>query len=328
MRVFEQVGRLRFRLLPHEWLGIGFVAIGIYLLENLPVTYSRAALFLAYLTPVGLMSVVAIVTLLILRRTTRSTNTRALLGWTLRSLLLLAMVMPVHFLLKSFIYLINSRVWDPQLLEIDRLLLLGHSPSIFFTGLFENAALLRVLDLVYSGLYYILLVSHVGLLMILPGARDRKAFVASYTSIWIVGMLIYLALPSWGPVFVQSDVFERCLAFMPSTVGVQSVLYGEISSLVRDPLGPRVIRFGCVAAFPSLHLAVVTLFALASRTVSGRWFRFNVLITVLMFIGSIVTGYHYMIDSVAGIVMACVLWPSWRYIYREDAESHPEQPEA
>jgi hypothetical protein len=309
--------------LPHEWLGIAFVAFGVYVLENLPVTYPRSALFLAYSVPVGLMSIIAMITLLILRRTRPSREIRELLLWTLRSLLLLALVMPVHFLLKSFIHLINPRVWDLQLFRIDNLLLFGYSPSIFFTHLFQNEALLGALDIVYSGIYYVLLVSHVGLLMILPSKQNRKAFVASYSSMWIVGMLLYLAFPSWGPVFVRSDLFEQCLAFMPRTVMVQSVLYEEISSLVRNPLGSRVIRFGCVAAFPSLHLSIVTLFALASRTVARRWFRINLVVGVLMFIGSIVTGYHYMIDSVAGVVLGMGLWFGWRYLYRNDAPLLP-----
>lgn len=301
-------------LLPHEWVALAFILGGIYLLETLPVTYPRSALFLAYAVPVGLMVAVALLTSVVVSRG-RQGKLRSRLLWTARSALLLILVMPVHFLLKSFIHLINRRVWDLQLLEIDRWFLFGRSPSIFFVELFNHALLLSVLDWIYSFLYYFVLFISVGVLLVVPHMRVRLTFVAAYSSMWITGMVLYLALPSWGPVFVWSEIFETCLVHMPRTVSVQSVLFEEISSLVRDPLAPRVVRFGCVAAFPSLHVAVVTLFTLASRHVSRRWFYGNALLTMLMLLGSVITGYHYLIDGLAGIVLTVILWFGWGALY-------------
>jgi hypothetical protein len=129
------------------------------------------------------------------------------------------------------------------------------------------------------------------------------ACLAAYSFVWIAGSVVYLAFPSWGPVFVVSDVFEEVLRYMPSTVSVQQVLFREIHSLVNAPLGPRIVRYGCVAAFPSLHLAVVTVIAVASRSVSRAWFVANVVVVVLMLLGSVVTGYHYLVDGWAGIAL-------------------------
>src|SRR5262249_26055266 len=66
-----------------------------------------------------------------------------------------------------------------------------------------------------------------------------------------------------------------------------------------------------IAAFPSLHVA--------SQLYSALWVRrlaptlgFVLLLTVgVLFVGSIVTGWHYLIDSVAGLVLAGAAHRLW-----------------
>jgi hypothetical protein len=50
-------------------------------------------------------------------------------------------------------------------------------------------------------------------------------------------------------------------------------------------------------------VAILTLFALCSRSLSRRWFAVNIGFTAFMVIGSLVTGYHYLIDGYAGILI-------------------------
>ena len=40
----------------------------------------------------------------------------------------------------------------------------------------------------------------------------------------------------------------------------------------------------------------------------GRWRLLFGLITLIIFLGSIVTGWHYLIDSIAGIALAVVCY--------------------
>ena len=72
---------------------------------------------------------------------------------------------------------------------------------------------------------------------------------------------------------------------------------------MRSPCAPGAVHYGRVAAFPSLHLAVVTVFAAASRPVSRPWFVGNVVVVLLMLLGSVLTGYHYLVDGWAGIAL-------------------------
>ena len=64
-----------------------------------------------------------------------------------------------HFLLKSSIYLINSRTWDAQLLRLDRALHFGISPSLFLVELFKSPAAYRAIRLYYATVYGVIVVT-------------------------------------------------------------------------------------------------------------------------------------------------------------------------
>lgn len=286
-----------------------YVLAGVVVLERLPVTYPREALVLAASLPAISFAVCGVVVVALREGVRRLRCRQREISFLTEGLLVLrasAVIVPVlsvHFLLKSFIWLVNPRTWDTQLWAVDRAVHFGLSPSLFLTGAFTDRAFLRFVDIVYSNIYFALIVVSVPVLLLVPALERRMAFLAAYSYIWIAGSVLYLALPAWGPVFVYSDVFTDTLRYMPSTVHVQQALFEEISSLVNSPLAPRIVRYGCVAAFPSLHLAVVTVFAVASRFVSRPWFLGNVVAALLFLLGSVLTGYHYLVDSWAGIAL-------------------------
>ena len=298
------------RLFPHEWIIIAYLIAAVVLLETMPVTYPRAALLVAYARPIMVITAISFLVTILRHRRARSTDV-PFAGDLLaigRVIVLLAVAWPTHFLLKSFIFVINPKTWDLFFAVWDQKIHLGFSPSTFFTTLFNAKWLLFGIDLVYSGIYFLIVLSYASIFLGILPLRLKMAFGASFTLLWVIGSSLYVAFPSWGPVYVFSDEFAYTLRYMPLTVSVQRVLFEEISSLVRNPEALRYVKFGSVAAFPSLHVAVVTLYTLASRHVSRRWFLANVILVVVMMIGSIVTGYHYLIDGWAGLALAAGLW--------------------
>jgi len=318
--------RLEERLLSprpflHEVAAALYVAGGVALLETLPVSYPRAAILLAGSLPMAWFAGATLVLLLareaLRRRAGRPAPfpPRAEAILLLRAAAVLLPVLSVHFLLKSFVWLVHPRTFDGLLWEVDRALHLGVSPTLFATAAFADPALLRVLDVLYSGGYFALAVVAVPVLLVLPRPELRMAFVASFAAIWMAGSVLYLAFPSWGPVFVVPQLFAEVLPHMPATVSVQRVIFGELSSLVNDPQAARTVRYGSVAAFPSLHLAVVTLLSVASRHVSRLWSRANAAFVAAMLAGSVVTGYHYLVDGWAGVLLALLAWGVARRLF-------------
>lgn len=292
------------RLLPHEILAIVFCLVGIVLLERMPVTYPRSALFLAFASPVLLIFILA-AGIAALRDRSRFRENVAGIARCCAPLLF---VLATAFLLKSFIHVINPRVYDRLLFVIDRRLHFGFSPTIFLTTLFDNHLFLRGLDLYYTSVYFVLFI---GVTAALLGTLDpalRLRFAAAFAMMWMAGTALYLVVPSWGPAFSATPLVERTLRSMPHTVWVQRQLYGELASLVNHPLAPRLVRFGSVAAFPSLHVAVLTLFTLALRRLSRLGFVLGLGGALLMLFGSVITGYHFLIDGEAGALLAAGAW--------------------
>jgi hypothetical protein len=321
-------------LLPHEWLALVVGAAAWATLRLLPVHYAadRAALKLAATLAVPLIIVLAAVVLgrgvMILTRKwfwkTGTPQVRHVLPTSCRqplwlrdtagAYLALWIVLTAHFLIKSSIHLINPLVFDKWLWLYDRWLGFGHDPVLILLHILHFPWLLHGIDLVYSVLYPAVWALYPPVFwLVLRTRRERLSFMLAFTLLWVAGLALYLLLPSWGPVFTRPDYFETTLKYMPATVHVQRVLYEGLKALVEHPYGPRTIRYGGVAAFPSLHLAVVTLFAAASRKVSRTWFSANLALAGIMFVGSMLTGYHYLFDSLAGVLMG---WLCFRLAFR------------
>lgn len=232
----------------------------------------------------------------------------------------------LHFLLKSSLFLINPRNYDHGLAVLDETLFFGISPSRFFVALFDNPVVYRFFDLYYSFIYFVIFLVYTSVILGIARDQMRRTFATAFTMLWVLGFAAYVGVPSWGPVFIHPEDFESALDHMPGTVHVQTQLYNETAALIRDPKAPRIVRYGGIAAFPSLHVAVLTLFSIATMQISRRWGYWTWLLTLIMLLGSVVTGYHYLIDGYAGIAIGLlVFWVSKRWVSALSTETERAQ---
>ena len=238
--------------------------------------------------------------------------------------MILIMSMAFHFMLKCNIYLLNPRNFDALLFQIDRTIHFGIAPCFFFVTLFNSKIFYSCLDIFYSPFYYLINLAYVPAILVLASSTVRRTFATAYVMICVAGLILYVLVPSWGPVFTYPEEFENALSHMPITVKVQTQIFKETSDLIRNPAGPRSINLGGIAAFPSLHVALLTLFALASKTISKRWFHLNLIFVGLMLIGTLVTGYHYLIDGYAGLIMGFGFYKlAWIWVRSKEADVDP-----
>jgi membrane-associated phospholipid phosphatase len=63
---------------------------------------------------------------------------------------------------------------------------------------------------------------------------------------------------------------------------------------------------GGVSAMPSMHIAAAILYLLAARRTF--WFIPACLFAVIIFVGSIHSGYHYAVDGIVAAAIACACW--------------------
>jgi hypothetical protein len=228
---------------------------------------------------------------------------------TLRIMVFALIMLHVYCWIKITLPLMHPRLFDQPLWDFDSALLAGHSPTVLMLSLFANRPFLRFVDFTYIGVFTVSL--HIAFAWVFsePDRRLRVAFANSNTLMWIAGAWIYFAIPSLGPAYRFPDVWMPYSDTLSNTQEIQRKLMTNYRAVL-DPAHHHVtvnIAYG-IAAFPSLHVGFQVLMFLWMRRV-WRWgeILFGVF-AVFIFIGSMVTGWHYLIDSIAGAALAAACY--------------------
>ncbi len=212
--------------------------------------------------------------------------------------------------IKISIPLIHPRLFDRELWNLDQAMFFGHSPDIFLLDLFSNRMVLRFFDWTYANVF--ILSINVASIFFLSAAsrRLRIAFTNSNTLMWLVGAWLYVLTPSLGPAYRFPQVWLPLSATLANTQELQRILMTNYQMVLRFARGvnqPVNILYG-IAAFPSLHVAFEVLVYLWVRRVWRLGAVLFVVFTGIIFLGSVVTGWHYLIDSIAGVVLAMICY--------------------
>lgn len=219
-----------------------------------------------------------------------------------------------YFWLKVCVPLINTRLWDGELWELDRLLHFGVSPSILLTETFRGTGLVAPLETWY-GWWLPTMMFGLSFFCAAPDAGTRRRFMLSSVLIWTLGPWIYLAVPALGPVYVRGEVFQELAPEMPHARAAQAMLWRNYQTVVAGREG-TLKRFNPtrgIAAIPSLHVGGHWLLLLWVRRRARPWLVPALLGTLLTLIGSVVTGWHYAVDGYVGIAIASLAyWAAWR----------------
>lgn len=208
--------------------------------------------------------------------------------------------------LKQFIPALNERLYDSPLWRLDAWLHLGIDPAVVATELAAAWGLLPWLDRAYLLYYPAQVVVPLLFLVAKPLRPLRGRFFFAYCLIWMLGGLMYVAWPSLGPVYYRSSRFVW-LDQAPYAQYLQELLIRDYIRFRSDPDFYTVKLYQGVAALPSLHVGVLTLFALAT----WRWRKLSValwLLTAVTFVGSLALGWHYAVDGYAGALIAALAW--------------------
>ena len=240
-------------------------------------------------------------------------------GWlidTLRLAVFAGLWMHTYGWIKLLIPLLHPRLFDQQLWNLDRAIFFGYSPNVFLVTIFSAPPVLRVIDWTYANVFFASLNIAAVFFASAPERRLRIAFMNSNVLLWLIGAWLYVALPSLGPAYRFPEVWLPLAPLLDRTQTFQRLLmtnYNAVVSQLRGVRRPFNILFG-VAAFPSLHVAFQMLaFLWMRRLTSWGGIVFGIF-AVFIFIGSIVTGWHYLIDGVAGVLLAWMCYTAARRI--------------
>lgn len=229
---------------------------------------------------------------------------RSLLLW-LRVTVAFMVVTFAYTWLKVCVPLLRDRLWDRELLALDRLLHFGLSPHVFVLELLAGTPLLPALDLWYS-LWILTVTGGWAWAAAQPRAERRLHFAIACALLWVAGSWLYLAVPALGPAFVDRAPLLEHGAALPQAGAMQARLAQNYALMLagRDGSLRQFNPYFGIAALPSLHVGAHWLFALWTRRFARPLFRWSVLATGLTFAGALATGWHYAIDGYVGMALA------------------------
>jgi hypothetical protein len=307
----SQIGRLYF----FEIFTVANFLVLLFALRGITVMPVRTLGTLPVSIAIGFIAQAVIGVVIRLLIAIRHGNARELLatyrtkGWiidTFRLAIFSGLWAHTYSWIKLTIPILHPRLFDQQLWTLDQAICFGYSPNFFFLTLFSKPEALQVIDWIYA-IGFLASVTVVGMYFASePDHRVRIAFMNANALLWLLGAWLYVAVPSLGPAYRFPEVWLPMAKFLGRTQHFQRLLIMNYKALLSAPgKDPQAINilFG-VAAFPSLHVAFQVLAYLWMRRLTkwgGLVFGFFAL---FIFIGSIVTGWHYLIDGIAGAALA------------------------
>lgn len=240
---------------------------------------------------------------------------------TLRLLLAIVFLAETYGWIKLLVPVLHPVLYDAALYRIDQRLFFGMSPSVFFLQLFANTRVLPFIDVTYASFFIGGMLIAIGFFFSMPKRRLRVTFMTATTVMWLTGAWLYMIVPSLGPAYRFPDIWFPYVKGLPLTQWSQAMLMRNYEAVIRLARGggPQKISISYgIAAFPSMHVATQTQIAIWMR---HSWRPGAILFTLaafFVFIGSMITGWHYLIDGIAGVALAFGCYAVSQWIVRKE----------
>jgi hypothetical protein len=201
---------------------------------------------------------------------------------------------------------INPALWDELLAGMDRRLCAGVDPNVFLLTIFANTPewIAWSLDWYYGFFTRSLLIFSAWFLTDRKSAL-RAGFLFGLVFLWVGGLGLYVLVPAHGPVYHTSGLLQEVYQTFPGAAGVQKLLLenyiavqsiGEEGAVIQEHFG--------IAAMPSLHVGLHAFLWFWAMGTRSRLRYLLAAMTILTFFGSVATGWHYIVDGLAGLGLA------------------------
>lgn len=206
---------------------------------------------------------------------------------------------------------------DAALDAIDRQLGVDWTQLMTFVSLHPGLQL--VLSLAYSS--FALQTLTTVLVLGIAGQLTRlSSFIAAFVATTLVTIAISAVYPAAGPWLFLEIQPASANGFLPLSSSSWPAFLALRDGTLHTVYG---IRSEGIITFPSLHAALGVLFPVALWRVKGvRWFALG--LNILLVIATPAYGSHYVVDVIAGILIAAVCWLAVARLLDAFSETHPE----
>ena len=205
--------------------------------------------------------------------------------------------------LKSLVPLLRpGENFDRQLAAFDRSLFGGHEPAALLHSLLGTGVQTQVLSVVYVAFIFFVPISLALALVFSPRPEGGIFYAVALSINWGLGAASYFMLPALGPIYIEREDFADLPA--SSASHLQDVLLNQRFRFLGDPTAADAHQ--SIAAFGSLHTSIIFTVAVAAHMLGlGRPLRIGLwALFALTVISTVYLGWHYVVDDLAGIVIA------------------------
>jgi hypothetical protein len=204
--------------------------------------------------------------------------------------------------------------YDTALADLDKAIHFGLDPFHWLYALGKNEWVQRIVEFNYDNVWFLICFGALYWVAVSPKLeRIRVRYIACDILTWgIVGNVFALIFASAGPTYyglVTGDTarFAELNAFLLTTSGdfgaadYQNYLW-QLYATNQPGLGSGI------SAFPSMHVATITLNVLFLREYSKLWGRIGIGYVVLTVASSIYLGWHYAVDGYVAIILTTIIF--------------------
>ena len=208
--------------------------------------------------------------------------------------------------LKQIIPLVHPKLFDSLFWNLDIFFHFGLSPTLTALKIPKDSLAWPVMDKFYLTFFLKNMFAPWIFIIQRRSKRLRDAVITAVCLLWITGGLVYFLLPAMGPCYFKPELFKGLN--MPVNHKLQELLLTEYARFINNPLSYQAKTFYGIAAMPALHIAVPLLFTLFCLRLNKYLFIIFLFYTALIWIGSIMLGWHYAIDGYAGALLALTIF--------------------
>lgn len=203
---------------------------------------------------------------------------------------------------------------DPWFIQLEEAIF-GFQPSVLFMEKFPQR---WVAELMYGAYFsYYLMIVGVGLALFLRNRRQFSHYLTVVSILFYCCYILYIFLPVCGPrvFFEDFGTFEvdpaiRAVGYAhPMPPSVAGGIFPSIILLIYRHLE------AAGAAFPSSHVAVAICTVWFSWMYLPRIRWFHTILTFLLCVSTVYCRYHYVVDVVAGALLAFIAIPVLHRLY-------------
>lgn len=224
--------------------------------------------------------------------------------------------------------------WDPELAALGLKINFGHRAFELIQPILGYPAVTVFIDRLYMLWFPVLFSSFFIASFGNERSLHRHRFILSMIMAWSIGGIVLATVfASAGPVY-----FEKVTG-LPSPyvplfhyLAQVNTIEGLDAFTIRDELWQAFAghpSVSLISSFPSMHVTAATIIALACYCQGGVVRIGSIAFAALIFLGSIHLGWHYSVDSYAGLLIAIAVWsisaPLSRWYIRKTGRSGDEQ---